>query len=228
MNRSSYPYPPVAREGWPFLFPALTLSLLLTPLGTISLPFWLLTLFLLQFFRDPPRAIPSEPNLLLSPADGRIIAIEPALDPWRRTSALKISIFMNIFNVHVNRSPIAGHVVARYYHPGTFLNATLDKASHHNERNVLLLRTESGHELTMVQIAGLIARRILCYVQPGHRVSPGQRIGFIRFGSRVDLYLPPTLPLAVSLGQKVFGGVTILAHLPSSTPSRDVSPSLHP
>ena len=149
-------------------------------------------------------------------ADGRIVAIEPAHDPWRDCDALKISVFMNVFNVHSNRSPVDGTVLARWYHPGKFLNAALDKASCENERNALHLRSDTGHELTCVQVAGLVARRILCYVEPGDRLTRGQRYGFIRFGSRVDLYLPPDSRPRVVFGEKVKATSTILAEFPAA------------
>lgn len=206
----------IAREGWPFLGAALSLALLVTlggaPLAW-TVPFWLVALFVLQFFRDPPRAVPGDAKSVLAPADGRIVVIEPALDPWLQREALKISVFMNVFNVHSNRAPIDGEVVNRWYHPGKFLNADLDKASVENERNALHLRSLDGQDVTCVQVAGLIARRILCYVVPGDKLARGQRFGFIRFGSRVDLYLPKDVRVKVTVGQKVFATTTILAEL---------------
>ncbi len=213
---SEYPHPIIAREGWPFLGAALVLALLVSlggaPLAW-SVPFWLVVLFVLQFFRDPPRAVPGDAKSVLAPADGRIVVIEPALDPWLQREALKISVFMNVFNVHSNRAPIDGEVVNRWYHPGKFLNADLDKASLENERNALHLRSLDGQDITCVQVAGLIARRILCYVAPGDKLVRGQRFGFIRFGSRVDLYLPKEVCVKVTVGQKVFATTTIVAEL---------------
>lgn len=206
----------IAREGWPFLGAALALALLVTVGGAPlawTVPFWLVALFVLQFFRDPPRAVPGDMKSVLSPADGRIVVIEPALDPWLQREALKISVFMNVFNVHSNRAPIDGEVVNRWYHPGKFLNADLDKASVENERNALHLRSLDGQDITCVQVAGLIARRILCYVSPGDKLARGQRFGFIRFGSRVDLYLPKNVRVKVTVGQKVFATTTIVAEL---------------
>ena len=130
-----------------------------------SVPFWLIALFVLQFFRDPPRLVPGDARSVLSPADGRIVAIQPVRDPWLNRDALKISVFMNVFNVHSNRSPVDGEVQQRWYHAGKFVNADLDKASEENERNALYIRTATGHDITCVQVAGLIARRILCYVE---------------------------------------------------------------
>ncbi|GAB6049579.1 phosphatidylserine decarboxylase [Hydrogenophilus islandicus] len=212
-----YPHPILAREGWPFIALTLVVALLTTFWWQAgSLPFWALFLFVVQFFRDPARPIPDTPHAVLSPADGRIVAVEPTIDPWRQTPALKVSVFMNVFNVHSNRSPVDGVVVARWYHPGKFLNAALDKASSENERNALHLRTDDGAELTCVQVAGLIARRILCYVAPGQRLRRGERYGFIRFGSRVDLYLPPESRVCVTIGEKVKATTSILAILPAS------------
>jgi len=210
-----YPHPLVAREGWPFLAIALALSAgIHFSLGLAwALPFWLASLFILQFFRDPAREIPDDPQGVLSPADGRIVAVENARDPYLDREALKISVFMNVFNVHSNRSPVDGEVRQRWYHAGSFLNAALDKASLENERNALWLRTRDGQDVTCVQVAGLIARRILCYVGEGARLERGQRYGFIRFGSRVDLYLPPDAEPKAALGDKVYATESILARL---------------
>jgi phosphatidylserine decarboxylase len=212
-----YPHPIIAREGWPFLGGSVALALLVTFGGASmawSIPFWLVALFVLQFFRDPPREVPGDAKSILSPADGRIVVIEPTLDPWLKRESLKISVFMNVFNVHSNRSPIDCEVVGRWYHPGKFINADLDKASTENERNALHLRTAGGVDITCVQVAGLIARRILCYVEPGAQLVRGQRYGFIRFGSRVDLYLPKDVRVKVAVGEKVSATSTILAELP--------------
>ena len=213
---SHYPHPIIAREGWPFLaisFGAAVLVYLFA--GWLwALPLWVAFLFILQFFRDPPRAIRGSGGSVLSPADGRIVAIEPVRDPWLNRDALKISVFMNVFNVHSNRSPVDGVVVERWYHPGAFVNAALDKASTQNERNALHIRMSSGHDVTCVQVAGLIARRILCYVEAGADLKKGQRYGFIRFGSRVDLYLPPDAQVKVGIGDKVSATATIMAELP--------------
>lgn len=213
---SQYPHPIVAREGWPFLGIALGAAILVTLLAgwCWALPLWLGFLFVLQFFRDPARAIPGNDRSVLSPADGRIVAIEPVLDPWLNRDALKISVFMNVFNVHSNRSPVDGAVIKRWYHPGAFVNAALAKASTENERNALHIRASSGEDITCVQVAGLIARRILCYVDANAMLQRGQRYGFIRFGSRVDLYLPTDVRVKVSIGDKVSATATILAELP--------------
>jgi len=179
----------------------------------LALPFWVVSLFILQFFRDPARQIPADPQAVLSPADGRIVAVEKTRDPYLEREALKISVFMNVFDVHANRSPVDGTVKRRWYHAGSFLNAALDKASLENERNALWLQTAGGQDITCVQIAGLVARRILCYVGEGAGLARGQRYGFIRFGSRVDVYLPPDAEPQAALGDKVYATESILARL---------------
>jgi phosphatidylserine decarboxylase len=210
-----YPHPIVAREGWPFLASGFAVSLLVNFfLGFLwALPFWLVSLFVLQFFRDPPREVPDDPQAVLSPADGRVVAVGKARDPYLDRDALKVSVFMNVFNVHSNRSPVDGTVKQRWYHAGSFLNAALDKASLENERNALWLQTAAGQDVTCVQIAGLIARRILCYVEPGVTLERGQRYGFIRFGSRVDVYLPPDAEVKAALGDKVYATESVLGRL---------------
>jgi len=213
--RPPYPHPLIAREGWPFLAAAVAVALLAGVFagGWWSAPLWLGALFVLQFFRDPPRDVPDDPRAVVAPADGRIVAVEKARDPWLERDALKISVFMNVFNVHSNRSPVDGTVRERWYRPGRFVNAALDKASLENERNALALRTPGGADVTCVQIAGLVARRILCYVNTGASLHRGQRFGFIRFGSRVDLYLPPDAEPKAALGDKVYATESILARL---------------
>jgi phosphatidylserine decarboxylase len=210
-----YPHPIIAREGWPFVGGAALLALLVHLLAGawVALPLWLLALFVLQFFRDPPRKVPADADAVLSPADGRIVSVGRASDPYADRDALKISVFMNVFNVHSNRSPVDGRIERVRYFPGKFVNADLDKASEHNERNALVIRTESGVLVSCVQVAGLIARRVLCYVHAGDTMTRGQRFGFIRFGSRVDVYLPPDARPMVSIGEKVAATTTILARL---------------
>jgi phosphatidylserine decarboxylase len=213
----AYPHPVIAREGWPFLGGSVLLALLATFGGSSllwSIPFWLFALFVLQFFRDPAREVRGDAKSVLSPADGRIVVIEPARDPWLDRETLKISVFMNVFNVHSNRSPVDGEVIQRWYRPGRFVNADLDKASTENERSALHIRTTDGQDITCVQVAGLVARRILCYVGKGARLARGDRYGFIRFGSRVDLYLPKDVRVKVAVGEKVRATTTILAELP--------------
>jgi len=210
-----YPHPIIAREGWLFLAIAFVVAALLTFFGiyVVAALAWAAVLFILQFFRDPARKAPQDDKAVLSPADGRVVLVGKARDPYLDRDALKISVFMNVFNVHSNRSPVDGTVVNRWYHAGSFLNAALDKASLENERNALQLRTSQGQDVTCVQIAGLIARRILCYVEPGARLARGQRYGFIRFGSRVDVYLDLSAKPRVAVGDVVAATTTILAEL---------------
>jgi phosphatidylserine decarboxylase len=209
-----WPHPLIAREGWPFLAIGVVVSGLVGYFfGWWSLPFWLLTLFVLQFFRDPPREVPDDPRAVVSPADGRIVEVSRAQDPYLKRDALKVSVFMNVFNVHSNRSPVDGVVKQRWYFSGAFVNAALDKASLQNERNALWLQRDDGGDVTCVQVAGLIARRILCYVEPGARLVRGQRFGFIRFGSRVDLYLPLDAEVKAAIGDKVYAAESVLAWL---------------
>ena len=211
---SNYPHPIIAREGWLYTSLAVVVAALVTGwAGWWSIPFWLIALFVLQFFRDPPRDIPQGEGLVLCPADGRVLLVGKTTDPYRNVEALKISVFMNVFNVHSNRSPVDALVKDVLYAKGLFVNASFDKASSDNERNALLLKLDNGVEISCVQIAGLVARRILCYVKPGERVSRGQRYGFIRFGSRVDLYLPPDAKPRVAIGDKVKASATVLAEL---------------
>lgn len=216
MKIPPYPHPLIAREGWPFLVGSVVLAVLAAYFfGWASLPLWLLALFVLQFFRDPARPAPEGEADVLSPADGRIVAIEECADPYHEGRAtLKISVFMNVFNVHSNRAPVDGELLSTAYFPGKFVNAALDKASLENERNAIVLRTPQGHIVTAVQVAGLVARRILCYVKTGDAVYKGQRYGFIRFGSRVDVYLPPGSRPRVAIGDKVRATSTVLAELP--------------
>lgn len=212
----NYPHPIIAREGWPFLTIAIVVAVLASTFvpGFISFLAWLAALFVLQFFRDPPRDIPQGEGLVLSPADGRVIKVERTQDPYAQREAILVSVFMNVFNVHSNRSPVDGVIEKVTYFPGKFVNADLDKASLENERNAIVLKTVQGKTVTFVQVAGLIARRILCYVQAGDQLSRGQRYGFIRFGSRVDVYLPLEANVKVSIGEKVSATSTVLAVLP--------------
>lgn len=206
-------HPLLAREGWIHIGLAVALAI-----GVhvwfgwlVALPFWLLVVFVLQFFRDPRRVVPDGAAIVVAPADGRVVAVGEVQDPYLKRPAKRISIFMNVFNVHANRTPVAGTVMESWYHPGKFVNAVLDKASEANERNALWIRTSEGHDVVVVQVAGLIARRILCYVGRGGSVGRGQRYGFIRFGSRVDVYLPVTARAAVAIGDKTTGGSQIVA-----------------
>ncbi|HMH16648.1 MAG TPA: phosphatidylserine decarboxylase [Burkholderiales bacterium] len=212
---ASYPHPIVAREGWAVLAGAIAAAAVASWwVGWWSAPFWLAALFVLQFFRDPARRAPGDAHSVVSPADGRVVAVERARDPYLEREAIKVSVFMNVFNVHSNRSPVDGEVKKRWYNPGSFVNAALDKASLENERNALWLRTAEGADVTCVQVAGLIARRILCYVREGDSLARGQRFGFIRFGSRVDIYVPVDAKVVAALGDKVYATNTIIATLP--------------
>lgn len=218
MNRH-YPHPLLAREGWPFIAISLIASIAVSLWCMVwSIPLWIITIFVVQFFRDPPRNVPQQDNIVTSAADGKVIVVEKAFDEYLKRDALKISVFMNVFNVHSNRSPVDGTVQQCWYHPGQFFNAAMDKASAENERCALWIKTRpingnKGEDVTCVQIAGLIARRILCYVDAGATLTKGQRYGFIRFGSRVDIYLPLTAKAKVSLGDKVSAGESMLAEL---------------
>ena len=211
----NYPHPIIAREGWPFLAIAIAVAfgLSLTSFKWLAAIAWLAVLFILQFFRDPARTIPQQPNAVLSPADGRVVSVGQTRDPYLDRDALKVSVFMNVFNAHSNRSPVDGVVENTWYHEGSFVNASLDKASIDNERNALHLRTSSGADITCVQVAGLVARRILCYAKTGEHLKRGQRYGFIRFGSRLDVYLPLTATPRASIGDRVYATESILAEL---------------
>jgi phosphatidylserine decarboxylase len=212
---SAYPHPLIAREGWPFVVGTALLAIAVAAtLGLWwSVPFFFIAVFVLQFFRDPPRVVPAGIDLVLSPADGRIVKVVVARDPYTDRDTVLVSVFMNVFNVHSNRVPVDGTVERIDYQPGSFVNADLDKASTENERNAIVLRLANGERLTVVQVAGLIARRILCYVKPGDGLQRGQRYGFIRFGSRVDVYLPPDARPLVAVGDMVYATSTILAKL---------------
>lgn len=216
-----YPHPILAREGWFYsgLALAAAVGATLWVGGLVAVVFWLLAIFVLQFFRDPPRQGPVNPLAIASPADGRIVFVGTAPDPLSGEPSLKISVFMNVFNVHSNRAPIAGRVLQVAYFPGQFFNAAIDKASLENERNAIVLEDDHGRRTTVVQIAGLIARRILCYVQAGDLLRRGSRYGFIRFGSRVDVHLPIGSTPSVAIGEKVSAHSTALALWPDD-PSR--------
>ena len=210
---SQYPHPIIAREGWPFIAGAVMIALLINIYVSWlwAIPFWIIAVFVLQFFRDPPRNIPALTKAILAPADGRIVAVEKLLDPYLERDAIKISVFMNVFNVHSNRSPVDGEIRDKWYSPGKFFNADLPKASLNNERNALWIKTGQGADVTCVQVAGLIARRIVCSAKKGDNLKRGQRFGFIRFGSRVDVYLPTDVKINVNIGDKVYATSSILA-----------------
>jgi phosphatidylserine decarboxylase len=217
---------PMHPEGIRFvaIFAVITLLLFLVSpiLGWIGVG---LTVWCYYFFRDPVRTTPAREGLIVSPADGVISLIEPAVPPKELGMApdalTRVSVFMNVFDCHVNRSPVAGEVKAISYRPGKFFNASLDKASEHNERNSLWLRLPDGQDIAVVQIAGLVARRILCFVKEGQNLQAGERFGLIRFGSRVDVYLPPGVEPMVCIGQRMTAGETVLADLTSSEARRE-------
>jgi phosphatidylserine decarboxylase len=200
-------------EGWPLIglcaFSSCTFALLGCSLAACI--FLGLTWFCAHFFRDPERVTPNAPGLAVSPADGKVVAIGPRTDPLTGEDRTCISIFMNVFSVHVNRSPVAAEVEAIRYYPGKFLNASLDKASTGNERCAYLLRDADNGAWTMIQIAGLIARRIVCRTDEGDRLARGQRYGLIRFGSRVDLFIPADYTPACAVGDRVFAAQSVVA-----------------
>jgi phosphatidylserine decarboxylase len=210
----TYNHPIIAKEGWPYLIGIGLLTIIVTYFAgmVFAWPLWIIFFFVLQFFRDPARLVPLTENAILAPADGRVIIVEKSEDPYAQRQALKISIFMNVFNVHSNRIAVNGRISKIEYFPGKFLNADFDKASSENERNAIVINT-ARHTITLVQVAGLIARRILCYVNVGDSVRKGERYGFIRFGSRVDVYLPLDAQPLVTVGDKVQATSTVIATL---------------
>ena len=216
---------PMHREGYRFVavFAAATAVLfwLAEPLGWIGV---CLTVWCYYFFRDLPRVTPLRDGLVISPADGVVSMIGPAIPPEELglgpAAMTRISVFMNVFNCHVNRLPIAGSIIKVAYRPGKFLNASLDKASVDNERNALAIRLPDGRDYAVVQIAGLVARRIVCDVKAGQTLRTGERFGMIRFGSRLDIYLPAGVQPLIALGQSALAGETVLADLASDEPAR--------
>jgi len=210
------PQIPVAREGYPFIaFSAFaTLVAAVLEYDLLALAGLLLTSFILFFFRDPERVSPDEDDVVVSPADGKVILIEKIFDDkFVKEHVYKVSIFMNIFNVHVNRTPFPGRVTKVSYSPGTFYSANSEQGALENEYCAVILNTPANRLLAVVQVAGLVARRIVCWATKGDELSRGQRFGLIRFGSRVDLYLPLQVQLEVSLGQKVKAGQTVLGYI---------------
>lgn len=211
-------FSPIHKEGWPFIaiFAAVTFILLLisNTLGIIGAVF---TVWCIYFFRDPERFTPIDDNLVISPADGIVTSISDVSPPeeleMSDTPLTRVSIFLNVFDVHVNRAPLSGKILKIWYFPGKFVNASLDKASEYNERQAIRMQVKGGREIAFVQIAGLIARRIVCDVQEGEELLAGQRYGMIRFGSRVDVYLPKGIVPLVSKGQRMIAGETVLADL---------------
>jgi len=204
---------PVVRERMPFLIgvTVLTVAVAFLKVGWLTILMVALALQVIWFFRDPNRIIPTGEGLIVSPADGKIIGLSEAKEErFLKDRAIKVSIFLNLFDVHVNRIPCAGRIRAIRYQPGTFLAADKDLASTQNEQNAILLETVSGVKVVFVQVAGLVARRIVCWVKEGDEVARGSRFGMIRFGSRTDLFLPPGTEVKVRLGQKVKGGSSII------------------
>jgi phosphatidylserine decarboxylase len=212
---------PIAREGRPFVAGGVVIALVLLYLGPwtgalgIALAGWIA-----YFFRDPPRVVPTRDGLVVSPADGVVSHITEAVPPAEldlgSEPLTRISVFLNVFDVHINRSPVGGTVERVAYHSGTFVNASLDKASADNERNGLTLRLADGRRIAVVQIAGLIARRIICRAREGQMLKTGERFGLIRFGSRTDLFLPKGVAPLVAVGQRMLGGETVMADLLST------------
>jgi phosphatidylserine decarboxylase len=205
----------IAKEGIPFLIPAALLTIFLGWMGWNVLTFLgiLFTLFIAFFFRNPKRKIPSLENVILSPADGRIIHVgECEENRFLKEKALKVSIFMSLFDVHINRAPASGRVLERNYHPGRFLMANVEKSSLLNEQNAFTLETEDRFKILLIQIAGFVARRIVCYAKAGDTLKKGEIFGMIRFGSRIDLYLPLEVKPIVRLGQHVKGGESIIGY----------------
>lgn len=218
-----YILPNIHNEGWKFvgIFAAITalLAVIWQPLGWIGL---VLTVWCFYFFRDPERVTPDKPDIVVSPADGTVQMITKVKAPEELglgdAKFTRVSVFMSVFNVHVNRAPAEGKILKSVYVPGKFLNATLDKASKDNERQILAMKTKNGKTLCFVQIAGLVARRILCEATEGMEYKAGERFGLIRFGSRLDVYLPEGVEPQVCLGQTMVAGETIIADLSSAEP----------
>ena len=222
MNDYSWPDPPsetafpIARPGYPFLFAAafVTAVLALLELTVPALAALAATFFIAYFFRDPDRVVPDGDRVVVSPADGRVLKTQVVeSSPYYEGPCLMVSIFMSVFNVHVNRVPYDGRIAAIDYFPGKFIAANRDKSSTDNERNAVYLETPNGAKVTFVQIAGLVARRIICKVKSGDDVKKGQRFGMICFGSRVDVYLPPDAKPKVTAGQIVQAGASVLGEL---------------
>ncbi len=207
---------PLASEGWAFILPFLILTAvaLLMQLYVVAILLGLTTLFLINFFRDPSRRGSAEPLDVLSPADGTVIAIRDVEEPPWEGLTRQVSIFMSVFDVHVNRAPVTGRITHYQYNPGKKTAAFSDKSSSENEQNLIIIKAEGGREIALKQIAGLLARRIVFDLEPGDRVARGERIGMIKFGSRVDLFLHPSSEILVTLRDKVKVGQTVVAKLP--------------
>jgi phosphatidylserine decarboxylase len=223
---------PVHKDGYKFIAMAGLVAVILWTLIPFSLLAYIaagITAYVAYFFRDPARVTAQREGLVISPADGRVSMIERVRPPAElglgEAERLRISVFLSVFDVHINRSPVAGRITRSVYVPGAFLNAALDKASEENERRSLVVTMPSGGEIAVVQIAGLIARRIVTFLKEGDNVGVGERFGLIRFGSRVDIYLPPGRTALVSVGQRAIGGETVLADLKSDEHERDARSS---
>ena len=210
---------PILDDGWRFIaiFAAVTFVVALTGIAWLFWPLMILTLWSIHFFRDPPRGVPQQDGLLIAPADGLVQMVTDAVPPAElglgEQPLKRVSIFLSVFDVHINRAPCAGTVDTMVYRPGRFLNAAAEKASEDNERMAIAIRHADGHLVGCVQIAGWVARRIVCYIKPGQVLAAGERFGHIRFGSRTDLYLPPGARLLVAAGQRMIGGETVVAEL---------------
>ena len=221
---------PILEDGWRFIaiFAGVTFLAALTGAAWLFWPLMVLTLWSICFFRDPPRGVPQEDGLLIAPADGLVQMVVEAAAPVElglgEEPLTRVSIFLSVFDVHINRSPCAGTIEVVAYRPGKFLNAAAEKASDENERMALALRRPDGRLIGCVQIAGWVARRIVCIVKPGQALAAGERLGHIRFGSRTDLYLPKGARLLVAPGQRMIGGETVMAELDPivSTPRRAI------
>jgi phosphatidylserine decarboxylase len=207
---------PIVLEGFVFILPLLVLTVVFASVGikSLALLFLVLTLFVTNFFRNPERVIPTDTNAVVSPADGRVLKIEEVEEQGLITGKCKkVSIFMNVFNVHVNRTPYTGTVKTIRYEEGKFFNASLDKASSLNERNSVLVQTSDGREILTIQIAGLVARRIVCWAKEGMNIERGERFGLIRFGSRLEVFMPVDTEILVKVGDKVRAGETKIGSL---------------
>ncbi len=216
---------PIAREGRPFIAAFAVATIVLALIAEwLLFPGIVLTAWCVYFFRDPNRVTPVRPGLVISPADGVVVSVGKA--PWPKELSMgdgevqRVCIFMNVFDVHVNRVPTDGRIVKLAYVPGAFVNASLDKASDQNERQLVAMETQDGRPIAFVQIAGLVARRIVCKISEGQSMLAGERMGMIRFGSRVDVYLPPDVAPQVAIGQRCIAGETVIADLDSQEPSR--------
>jgi len=206
---------PIAREGWAFILPLCGLTIVsMVTIPLLGWPFLALTAFVCYFFRDPERTIPTTPGALLSPADGKVVAIAPQVNEVQEPVGTQVSIFLSVFDVHINRAPVSGTVRDVCYRPGKFLPAFRPQASAMNEQNVITIQAVDA-QVIVKQIAGILARRIVCRVKAGDWLNAGERFGLIRFGSRVDIVIPPHFTVHVSLGERVRGGQSVLASHPS-------------